>query len=40
MTVSIQSNFLQYQPFIKWVGGNRGLLEQILPQFPDKFNIT
>jgi len=28
----------QYQPFIKWVGGKRGLLEQILPLFPKKFN--
>jgi len=28
----------QYQPFIKWVGGKRGLLEQILPLFPQEFN--
>jgi len=28
----------QYQPFVKWVGGKRGLLEQILPLFPKKFN--
>lgn len=27
-----------YQPFIKWVGGKRGLLEQILPLFPKDFN--
>jgi len=27
-----------YQPFIKWVGGKRGLLDQILPLFPKKFN--
>ena len=28
----------KYQPFIKWVGGKRGLLKQILPLFPKKFN--
>ncbi len=28
----------QYQPFIKWVGGKRGLLDQILPLFPRDFN--
>ncbi len=28
----------QYQPFIKWVGGKRGLLDQILPLFPKEFN--
>lgn len=28
----------KYQPFIKWVGGKRGLLTQILPFFPKKFN--
>jgi len=27
----------KYQPFIKWVGGKRGLLEQLLPLFPKKF---
>ncbi len=27
-----------YQPFVKWVGGKRGLLEQILPLFPKDFN--
>lgn len=26
------------QPFVKWVGGKRGLLEQIIPLFPKKFN--
>jgi DNA adenine methylase len=26
------------QPFVKWVGGKRGLLSQILPLFPKKFN--
>jgi len=27
----------QYQPFIKWVGGKRGLLAQLLQKFPKKF---
>jgi len=31
-------NRKQYQPFIKWVGGKRGLLEQILPYLPNNFN--
>ncbi len=31
-------NIKQYQPFIKWVGGKRGLLEQILPYLPNNFN--
>jgi DNA adenine methylase len=28
----------QYQPFIKWAGGKRGLLTQILDKFPKKFS--
>lgn len=28
----------KYQPFIKWVGGKRGLLTQILDKFPTEFN--
>ncbi len=28
----------KYQPFIKWVGGKRGLLTQLLKIFPKKFN--
>jgi len=28
----------KYQPFVKWVGGKRGLLTQILENFPKKFN--
>lgn len=28
----------KYQPFIKWVGGKRGLLSQLLPLFPQEFN--
>jgi len=27
----------KYQPFIKWVGGKRGLLPQLLEKFPKKF---
>ncbi len=27
----------KYQPFIKWVGGKRGLLSQILDKFPTRF---
>ncbi len=38
MTVKIDTvNLKQYQPFVKWVGGKRGLIEQILPLFPTKF---
>ncbi len=28
----------EYRPFIKWVGGKRGLLKQLLPLFPKDFN--
>jgi len=39
MTARINSVFTQkYQPFIKWVGGKRGLLKQLLPLFPQEFN--
>ncbi len=37
MTARIQEN-ISYQPFIKWVGGKRGLLSQIVPLLPKKFN--
>jgi len=37
-TPSIQSNFTKYQPFVKWVGGKRGLLSQIVPLIPKEFN--
>ena len=38
MTIKINSfPTKSYQPFIKWVGGKRGLLEQILPLFPTNF---
>jgi len=38
MTIAIDSAKLSnYRPFIKWVGGKRGLLEQILSLFPEKF---
>ncbi len=38
MTI-IQNSIVEkkYQPFIKWVGGKRGLLTQILDKFPKKF---
>lgn len=39
MTARINSVYTQkYQPFIKWVGGKRGLLKQLLPLFPKEFN--
>lgn len=28
----------KHQPFVKWAGGKRGLLSQLLPLFPEKFN--
>jgi DNA adenine methylase len=31
------SNSTSYRPFVKWVGGKRGLLEQIIPLFPKRF---
>ena len=37
MTLKLNLN-KEYIPFIKWVGGKRGLLEQILPLFPKDFN--
>ena len=38
MTAIINTTITKkYQPFIKWVGGKRGLLEQILPFFPIDF---
>jgi len=27
-----------YQPFVKWIGGKRGLLSQIVPLLPEIFN--
>ena len=27
-----------FQPFVKWVGGKRGLLPQIIPLLPKNFN--
>lgn len=32
------SDFTKYQPFVKWVGGKRGLLSQIIPLIPKEFN--
>ena len=34
----MEIDITKYQPFIKWVGGKRGLLEQIFPLFPKDFN--
>ena len=34
-TIKLDKNF---QPFIKWVGGKRGLLSQIIPLLPKEFN--
>jgi DNA adenine methylase len=31
-------NETNYQPFVKWVGGKRGLLSQIIPLLPKEFN--
>ena len=39
MTIRINdTSTVKYQPFIKWVGGKRGLLSQILPLIPKNFN--
>ncbi|MFK7780359.1 MAG: DNA adenine methylase [Candidatus Gracilibacteria bacterium] len=38
MTAPINyKQFVKYKPFIKWVGGKRGLLSQLLEKFPKKF---
>jgi len=36
--MNVKTTTEKYQPFVKWVGGKRGLLEQILPLFPKDFN--
>lgn len=33
-----QMHYTKYQPFVKWVGGKRGLLSQIIPLVPKDFN--
>lgn len=33
-----QTNVSKFQPFVKWVGGKRGLLSQIIPLIPKEFN--
>lgn len=33
----IISQTIQYKPFIKWAGGKRGILSQLLEHFPKKF---
>ena len=33
-----ENNHLQAKPFIKWVGGKRGLIEQLFAKFPTDFN--
>jgi len=37
MTVKVDKKY-NFQPFIKWVGGKRGLLSQIIPLLPQEFN--
>lgn len=37
-SISEQINISKIQPFVKWVGGKRGLLSQIIPLLPEKFN--
>ena len=37
MTLRLHVPIDCYQPFIKWVGGKRGLLEQLIPLFPKEF---
>ncbi|MCF6297991.1 MAG: DNA adenine methylase [Flavobacteriaceae bacterium] len=38
MTARVNTIYTKkYQPFIKWVGGKRGLLSQLLPLFPNDF---
>ena len=37
-SINKQINISKIQPFIKWVGGKRGLLSQIIPLLPKKFN--
>lgn len=34
----IKTNLAKPQPFVKWVGGKRGLLSQIIPLIPKEFN--
>lgn len=34
----IYNKFENLQPFVKWVGGKRGLLSQIIPHIPKDFN--
>lgn len=33
-----KQNPIKFQPFVKWVGGKRGLLSQIIPLIPKEFN--
>jgi len=38
MTAPIQNSYtIKPQPFVKWVGGKRGLLSQIIPFVPKEF---
>ena len=37
-SITEQINISKIQPFVKWVGGKRGLLSQIIPLLPQKFN--
>ena len=37
-SINAQINISKIQPFVKWVGGKRGLLSQITPLLPKEFN--
>ncbi|WP_428024165.1 DNA adenine methylase [Arcobacter sp.] len=38
LRINLENINTKYQPFVKWVGGKRGLLSQIIPLLPKEFN--